>query len=156
MTRQPSIAAQVAKTIRQGLKAKGLDAKVSKRDFNCVNITLKDPSPTEYKEAHDFCKLHQSGHFCGMTDIYVDNNIIEDMLQIEYVFVSAVFSDELKQEALDGLSKRYNLGDVTLGSMPRYITIDEGRPQEHSGDMINRVLNGRTYPLSKFWEDRAA
>ena len=154
MTRQISNEAQVAKNIRQGLKKKGLTARVKVRAHNWIVVELTDASPSQYDDAHAFCKTHQFGHFCGMTDIYVNSNSIDGMQQVEYVSMDVDFTPDLRQEALDALAAKYELEAMSIDNLPRTITLLGDI--ENTQSMLRQVLRGKDYPLVRFWETKQA
>ena len=154
MSNQPSAAALAAKSIRKGLKAKGLKAKVGVVTWSSVSATLFDPSPKEYSAAHDFCKNHQAGHFCGMTDIYVNSEAESDLDQIEYVFTKREFSDEVRQGAIDALTRTYNLPAMDIKKLPKTVALHRGEDEENTLEMLHNILVGHTFPIVNYWETK--
>lgn len=153
MSHQPSTAALAAKSIRKGLKAKGITAKVGIRTHSSVSATLFDPSPKEYEEAQEFCKAHQFGHFCGMTDIYVNSNVESDLDQIEYVFVKREFSDEVRQGAIDALTRTYNLPAMDIKNLPKTVALHRHEEEENTLELLHNILIGHNFPIVHYWKD---
>ena len=154
MTTQPSNAVQVAKNIRKGLKAQGLKATVKIRNDEAVRVIIIDATQKQYEAAWVFCNRFQLGNFCGMTDIYVENNENVDIAQVDYVIVDLQFSDSIKQEVADKLSTEYNLPPMTSNDLPETILI--GGHEQSTRHLVQSILIGGVYPLGNFWDKRAA
>ncbi|WLF84820.1 hypothetical protein [Moraxella sp. ZY210820] len=110
---------QTAKAIRQTLKAKGITATVKAKDFDCVTIKLVNASPATVAEVKTIAKAHQYGHFDGMTDIYVTDNLNKDLPQVGYVLVSNEIDDSIYQKALDYLHTKFNEPKTSLDDISR-------------------------------------
>ena len=154
MANQLSNVAQVAKNIRKGLKAQGLKATVKIRNDEAVRVIIIDATQKQYENAWAFCNRFQLGQFCGMTDIYVENNVNMDMAQVDYVIVDLQFSDSIKQEVVDLLATEYKLPPMTSNDLPETILV--GGHEQSTRHLVQSILIGGVYPLGNFWEKRAA
>ena len=95
--------AAAAKRIRAELKKHGIKAKVRAHTASMtssVDVTIyQDLTPAAFKEIQSFCDQFESGHFDGMTDCYEYSNSREDLPQVKFIFVSVVYSDDIKAKA---------------------------------------------------------
>lgn len=95
--------AKAAAMIRKELKANGINAKVTSKNYSMgssVNVRInQDITPAAKKEIETFCNKFQYGHFDGMQDLYEYSNSRDDLPQAKYVFLDVNYSDEIKAEA---------------------------------------------------------
>lgn len=110
---------QTTKAIRQTLKAKGITATVRAKDLDCVTIKLVNASPDTMAEVKEIAKSHEFGHFDGMADIYVTDNLNKDLPQVAYVLVLNEIDDSIYQKALDYLHTKFNEPKTSLDDISR-------------------------------------
>lgn len=88
-----------AQMIRKELKEKFPTTKFSvrKRYYGTIDVNWVDgPSSDQIKDIT--CK-YQYGHFDGMTDMYENSNINDNLPQVKYVFEDRELSEEVKVQA---------------------------------------------------------
>jgi len=104
-------ASQVAALIRKQLKAAGIPAKTTSKNYSMgssVTVTLlDDPLPATVAAVEKETAQYKYGYFDGMQDMYVQSNRRNDIPQTKHLFVDARYSDQIKQEAWDWLQARY-------------------------------------------------
>lgn len=149
-------AAQAAAQIRAKLKAEGVPATVRSSNYagGCsITVKLDNPLPATRKAVEAFAHQYQIGSFDGMTDCYNVDNRRDDIPQVSYVFVEAVFDNDTRQAAWDWI--RANLGG--LESAPAYHYEAGNYRVEawacYGSDLIWRVLAG-SHGLDRFWFTR--
>jgi hypothetical protein len=104
MARELSPAAQVAKLIRQYLRAEGIQASVTSDNYsmgNSVNAYLVDQPPAVMAKIKEATAQYQYGEFNGMEDIYEMSNVNNNIPQTKYLFINNKLSDELRQAIWD-------------------------------------------------------
>jgi len=104
MKRELSTHAAAAKAIRSELRKNGIDGIVSAKSYSggsSVDIRITDQLPGVVRQVEAFANQFQHGHFDGMTDSYCYSNRRDDLPQVQFVFVHAGYSDELRQSAWD-------------------------------------------------------
>lgn len=98
-------AAKAAAAIRKELKAAGIKARVTSKNYsggNSIRVALADELPATAKAINlELRSRYQQGHFDGMTDMYEDSNSNADIPQVKFVFVENNLSDEIRQAAWD-------------------------------------------------------
>lgn len=105
-------AAQAAKIIRKELKSNGVKARVTSKSYSMgssIYVCLANPLPATMEKVKAFSKGFQYGHFDGMTDMYENSNYKEYLPQAKFVFVEAVYDDEIKQAAKDYVADKYEI-----------------------------------------------
>lgn len=149
--------AAAAKHIRAFLKAEGIKGKVkaeSSSMTSSVRVSLENGTPAQTKMVTEFANKFQYGHFDGMCDMYEYSNSRDDIPQVKFVFVESDFDDELKQKALDALSKAFRLPAMTYNdSMPYDVVICGEKQNTYSA--MRAVLRGSHYPHVPLWEEAA-
>jgi hypothetical protein len=108
--KQQSTQAQVAKLVRQQLKAMGIRAKVTSDSFaggNSVDVRCVDLPAGKVRELEKLFKKYQYGHFNGMEDIYEISNSRDDLPQVKYLHVTNELSDERKQSVYSELRGKW-------------------------------------------------
>lgn len=154
MTKTISQQAQVASIIRKEIKARGLIGTVKASQAagtTSVSVILQDACPKDLAELEQFTKPYKYGHFDGMTDSYEYSNSRDDIPQVRFLRVSAKFSDEIKQKALNAITAHFDLDAITLNDYPiRPITCLESLDMNVN---IHRTLNGCARPYVPFWTD---
>lgn len=144
--RQLTQAAQVAKIIRAKLRENGIAATVRSENFsmgNSVCVTLTgDPLPATVARVKQYCGQFQYGHFDGMTDMYENSNLRNDIPQTKFMTVTVDYSPNIKQQAYD-FARRYY---ADLEDAPKRYT-DAGnfrapRVGEFAQNTVYRILGG--------------
>lgn len=107
-------AAKAAALIRKELKAAGIKARVTSKNYsggNSINVNLNNELPATARaiESHLVAR-YQQGHFDGMTDMYEISNSNSDLPQVKFVFVNNDLSDEIRQAAWDYVKSHW--GDM--------------------------------------------
>ena len=158
MTRKaPSNQAQVAKLIRKHLKTVGIKGKVTSEGYSMgdnVNVTIYDQPPNIVAQIKEHCTKYEKGHFDGMTDMYEYSNSRNDIPQTKYLFISNIFSEELKQEAWNFIHSTFTGAEEypkSLKDVPPSARVFE----QWVSDLIFRLLNGSMIGSSEeFWAMR--
>lgn len=159
MTKQMSEHAATAKLIRADLKAHNIKASVRASAGSMtskVTIDLIDCAPWVVDAVTKEMGKYQYGHFDGMNDIYLNSNVA-DHPQVRFVFINSVFSDNLKQDALDQICLSYKLDKIDLADAPATLPIESPVNSNitcYTSEMIHKTLVGRDsdyfrYPT--FW-----
>ena len=124
MSKHTSQHALAAKAIRSELKKFKIKASVRSRSYaggNSVDVTIKqDILPATRAKIEEFANRFQMGSFNSMEDIYEYSNRNDDLPQVNYVFVSVNFSDEIKNEAKLTVVERFG-GDMDSYEIQQYI-----------------------------------
>lgn len=96
-----STAAIVASMIRKEIRKHGIKCSVTSDNYaggHSVRVKLHDELPATVERIEEFCSQFKSGHFDGMTDMYVYNRDRSGPT-VDYVFVDNQISDELLETA---------------------------------------------------------
>lgn len=94
--------AAAAAQIRAEMKRHGVKGRVRSSRYaggTSVRVELDDPLPATIRKVEQFASRFQYGHFDGMTDSYDYSNHDDDLPQVKFVFVDAVYSPETRAEA---------------------------------------------------------
>lgn len=155
MKKQLSQQAQVAKLIRQDLKARGIPARVTSESYsmgNNVNVAVTDIDPKTFEELEKAYAKYQYGHFDGMTDMYEYSNSRDDIPQTKYLFVRNEISDEMKQRIWDFLRGKFtgNFGEMPA-SYEEARNLRDGGFEAYVSDIVYRYFRG-AYQYGDFWE----
>lgn len=148
--------AAAAKAVRAFMKAQGIKGTVKAAraaGTSSLTIRLDNGSPEQVATVTAFSDKFQYGHFDPMTDSYEYSNSRDDVPQVRYIFVDAVFDTETKQRALDALSKRFDLPAMVYDNAPYDLTICGEKQNTYSA--MRGVLLGTHYPPVPLWEKAA-
>ena len=151
-----SVHAQAAKQVRAHLKAQGIKGtvKASKAaGTSSLRISLANGSPSVVEAVTEFANQYQYGNFDGMTDSYYYDNVTE-LPQVRFVFVEADFDNDIKQKALDALSKEFGLPAMTVDNVPYSASICGEEKNVYSA--MRATLTGCHYPHVPLWEELTA
>lgn len=94
-------AAIVASMIRKEILKHGIKCSVTSDNYaggHSVRVKLHDELPATVERIEEFCSQFKSGHFDGMTDMYVYKHDRSGPT-VDYVFVDNEISDELRETA---------------------------------------------------------
>jgi len=84
-------AAKCAAEIRKYMKAKGVKASVTSKNYSMgcsVNVKIKEIiDPKLLDEINDDLAIYQYGHFDGMQDLYETTNYIPEVPQTKHLFI---------------------------------------------------------------------
>lgn len=150
--RTPTEAALVAKLARTQLKAAGIPARVTSKNYSggdSVHVTLYNPLPAT-KEAVVIGLGHfQGGYFDGSQDLYVYQS--RQGPSVRFLFVDAEYSDELRQEAWDylcGYLVGFEDAPLSVSQAGSFRNVQAG---DYGDRLLYRVLNG---DIGHFWSSR--
>ena len=147
--------AAAAKQVRAFVKKLGLKGSVrgeAASMTDSVRVVLENASPAQIDQVKEFANQFQYGHFDGMCDIYEYSNSRDDIPQVKYVFVRSDYSDDMKQKALDAITKKFNIEPLTYGNHHR--RFDAYGSEEDIDVVIHRTLGGRGgFPNVPFWSE---
>ena len=102
-------AAIVASMIRKEIRKHGIKCSVTSDNYaggHSVRVKLHDELPATVERIEEFCSQFKSGHFDGMTDMYVYNHDRSGPT-VDYVFVDNQISDELREAAKTFVNNYY-------------------------------------------------
>ena len=108
-------AAKCAAEIRKYLKAKGVTASVTSKNYSMgdsVNVKIKEIiDPKVLNEIKDDLVIYQYGHFDGMQDLYESTNVIAEIPQAKYLFIDYDYkvADAFTDALVVGLKDKINL-----------------------------------------------
>lgn len=152
--RNRTTAANSAALIRKDLKALGVNAQVTSKNYSggcSVRVVMKDERPEVFKKVEKALGKYEYGTFDGMTDSYNYDNVIKDLPQVKFLFVNNEMSDAMKQAAYDHLRTGWKGGET----LPP--TYEAGYNVHFQGDYISslvwRLFNGAT---PGFWPQTIA
>jgi hypothetical protein len=103
-TRATTEAATVAKLIRADLKAAGIAARVTCKNYSggdSVRVYIIDELPATVKAVEAGLGKYQAGYFDGMQDLYVYTN--RQGPTVKFLFVEADYSPSIRQAAWEYL-----------------------------------------------------
>ena len=110
-----------------------------------VTVSLADELPATAALVREF-----TGHFDGMSDMYVHSNSRDDLPQVGFVFVNNSYSDKVQQAAWDWCKSYW--ADMEDAPASHNDAWQHRTPHGMSGrDMLNRALSGTD---SGFWFSR--
>ena len=102
-------AAIVASMIRKEIRKHGIKCSVTSDNYaggHSVRVKLHDELPATVERIEEFCSQFKSGHFDGMTDMYVYNHDRSGPT-VDYVFVNNEISDKLRAKVEEFVQSYY-------------------------------------------------
>jgi hypothetical protein len=94
---------EIRKLLKEKFKTK---FKVRKRGYSCIDINWQN-GPTG-DEVSSVTAKFKKGHFDGMTDCYEYSNVIQDIPQVEYIFLRREVTQETYEKAFRIAKPFYN------------------------------------------------
>ena len=115
-------AAKCAAVIRKYMKAKGVKASVTYKNYSMgdsVNVKIKEIiDPKVLNEINDDLAIYQYGKFYGMQDLYENTNVMDEIPQTKYLFIEYDYkvADVFTETLVEILKDKINVND----SNPEY------------------------------------
>ncbi len=115
-------AAKCAAAIRKYMKAKGVKASVTSKNYSMgdsVNVKIKEIiDPKVLNEINDDLAIYQYGKFDGMQDLYENTNVMDEIPQTKYLFIEYDYkvADVFTETLVEILKDKINVND----SNPEY------------------------------------
>lgn len=159
MTKQLTPAAQVAKLCKQYLKARGIPARVTSKNYsmgNSVRVYVTNLPPTLRKEIEAEFAKYQYGHFDGMTDCYEYSNNRDDIPQTKFLFVENDLTDDLRQAAWEFLRNRMHGYDAFPANYDEMRSGYYRAPSSNYNvsDEVYHILSGVHCFAEDFWAQK--
>lgn len=150
--RTPTEAALVAKLARTQLKAAGIPARVTSKNYSggdSVRVTLYNPLPATKEAVEIGLRQYQGGYFDGSQDLYVYQS--RKGPSVRFLFVDAEYSEDLQQEAweyLCGYLVGFEDAPVSVAQAGSFRNV---QACDYGDRLLYRVLTG---DLGHFWSTR--
>lgn len=94
--------AQVAKEIKKYFKSLSIPCKTKSSVYaggSSVTAWVKNIHPEKLKEYTKYCEQYERGSFDPMNDMYVMDNLREDIPQVKFVFLEHEYTHEFYMDA---------------------------------------------------------
>lgn len=146
MARELTQAAQVAKLVRQWLKAEGIAGSVTSKTYSMgdnVNVRLVDQVPAVYQKVKEYCAQYEY------------DNVNRDIPQTKYLFVNNDMSDELKQKVWEFAKGYYNFLDNLPVDVKQIYNIWVNELNNWAGAIPRNLFSGG-FNNNAYWDAQAA
>mgnify|MGYP003154243447 FL=1 len=110
-------AAKCAAVIRKYMKAKGVKASVTSKNYSMgdsVNVKIKEIiDPKVLNEINEDLAIYQYGKFDGMQDLYENTNVMDEIPQTKYLFIEYDYkvADVFTETLVEILKDKINVND---------------------------------------------
>jgi hypothetical protein len=151
-TRATTEAATVAKLIRADLKAAGIAARVTCKNYSggdSVRVYIIDELPATVKAVEAGLGKYQAGYFDGMQDLYVYTN--RQGPTVKFLFVEADYSPSIRQAAWEYLCNWLAGFEGAPASEKDAGSFRNVKAGDYGDRLLYRVLRGS---LGHFWASR--